>query len=193
MTDPQPAPAAELSRRTLTLPNAISFARLVALLPLTMWLVLTDRWWWALLALAVLGWTDWLDGFLARRLHQQSLLGTRLDPVADRISIIGVSLALAIKGVLPWWALIVIATVDVVLLALSSIWFRGSPDLPVSRVGKWRTAALFLALPLLITAAGLDSPWLRWVGLGLLALGAIGHLTAGVGYAIGMSAKRHPR
>lgn len=193
VNDQPPAPTARLSQRILTLPNAISFARLVVLLPLSMWLLLTDRWWWALAVLAVLGWTDWLDGFLARRLHQESLLGTRLDPVADRVSIIGVSLALAIKGVLPWWALIAIAGVDLVLLALSSIWFRGSPDLPVSRVGKLRTAALFVALPMLIVAAGLDSPWMRWVGLALLALGVLGHVAAGVGYAIGMSGKRSPR
>ncbi|WP_454295008.1 CDP-alcohol phosphatidyltransferase family protein [Salana multivorans] len=179
--------------RVVTLPNVVSFARLAILLPLSMWLLLTDRWWWALGALAVLGWTDWLDGFLARRLHQQSLFGARLDPVADRISVVGVSIALAAQNVVPWWALAVIAVVDLTLLCLAAAWFRGSPDLPVSRIGKWRTAALFLALPLLIVAAGLDSAWLRWVGLGMLAIGVLGHIVAGIGYMRGMARKRRAR
>lgn len=191
MTQPPPpvapAEAERLSRRVLTIPNAISFARLVVLLPLAMALLLTQHWWWALGTLVVLGGSDWLDGLLARRLDQRTLLGTRLDPVADRISIIGVSLALAIGGVLPWWALVAIAAVDLVLLLLAATWFRGSPDLPVSRIGKWRTAALFVALPTLIVAAGTDLGWLRLVGLGLLVVGVLGHVVAGTGYAVGMA------
>lgn len=179
--------------RVVTLPNVISFARLAILLPLSMWLLLTDRWWWALATLAVLGWTDWLDGFLARRLHQTSLFGARLDPVADRISVVGVSVALAVRDVVPWWALAAIAVVDLILLCLAAAWFRGSPDLPVSRIGKWRTAALFFALPLLIVAAGLDSQGLRWVGLTLLAVGVLGHVVAGIGYVRGMARKRRAR
>lgn len=186
MPAPQPADDDGLSGRVVTLPNAISLARLAFLLPLSMWLLLTEHWWWGLVALVVLGWTDWLDGFLARRMHQRSVLGARLDPVADRISVVGVCVVLAIRGVVPWWALIAIAVVDVVLLVLSAVIFRGSPDLPVTQVGKWRTAALFLALPVLIAAAATGVEWVRIAGLVLLTLGVIGHVVAGAGYALAM-------
>lgn len=189
---PPPAKASreeKLYRRIFTLPNFISFARLVVLLPLAAYLLYFEHWWWGLGTLVVLGWTDWLDGFLARRLHQRTLLGARLDPVADRISVVVVCIVLAVRDVVPWWSLIAIAAVDLVLLCLAAALFRGSPDLPVSMIGKWRTAFLFFALPTLIVAAGAHSDWLRTVGLVLLVIGVAGHIVAGAGYAVAMVRK----
>lgn len=173
-----------------TLPNAISFARLALLLPLGVWLVLASSWWWALLVLAVLSVSDWADGFLARRLGQVTVLGQQLDPVADRIAIVAVTFALTLAGVLPWPVVAVIAAVDLTLLVLAALWFRGSPDLPVTRIGKWRTAALLAAIPVLIVAAATEVALVRVLGLTLVWLGALGHVLAGVGYARGMVAKR---
>lgn len=176
--------------RVWTIPNVISFLRLAVLLPIVVWLLLSDRMWWALIALVALSASDWIDGYLARRLGQVSLLGTRLDPVADRVAIVVVGLALAIAGIVPWWVVIVIASVDLVLLLLAATWFRGSPDLPVSRIGKWRTAALLAALPLLIVAEATGVAWLHVVGLVLISVGAAGHVVAGIGYAVGMARAR---
>lgn len=191
MTQAGPTDNSERLRdRVWTIPNVISFLRLAVLLPVVVWLLLTDRMWWALIALVALSASDWIDGYLARRLGQVSLLGTRLDPVADRVAIVVVGLALAMAGVLPWWVIIVIASVDVVLLILAATWFRGSPDLPVSRIGKWRTAALLAALPLLIVAEATGVAWVHTLGLVLITIGAVGHVVAGVGYGLGMARTR---
>ncbi|PWD49552.1 CDP-diacylglycerol--glycerol-3-phosphate 3-phosphatidyltransferase [Serinibacter arcticus] len=187
MTDPRP------ENRVWTLPNVISFGRLVILLPLTVWLLLNQHLWSTLIALVVLGASDWFDGFLARRMKQVSLLGKRLDPVADRISIVVIGGAMVAVGMIPWGLVAVILAFDVLLAVLAALWFRGSPDLPVSRIGKWRTAALLAALPILIVAAALDAEWLRLVGLVLIYLGAVGHILAGIGYARGMARRRTRR
>lgn len=186
---PTPEPDAA-TRRIWTIPNIISFLRLAVLLPVVVWLLLTDRMWWALVALVALSASDWIDGYLARRLGQVSLLGTRLDPVADRVAIVVVGLALAVAGILPWWVVVTIAVVDLTLLLLAAAWFHGSPDLPVSKVGKWRTAALLAGLPVLIVSAATGLEWLHTVGLVLVGIGAVGHVVAGIGYARGMARLR---
>lgn len=187
MTDPRS------ENRVWTLPNVISFGRLLLLLPLVVWLLLAGHMWWALAALVALSASDWFDGFLARRLGQTSLLGKRLDPVADRIAIVVIGLAMVGAEIIPWGPVAVILAVDVALAVLATLWFRGSPDLPVSRIGKWRTGALLLALPVLVVAAGTDIGWLSWVGFGLMYLGALGHVLAGIGYARGMARRRTRR
>lgn len=176
--------------RVWTLPNVISFARLAILLPLFGWLVLNQHTWSAVLVLALLALTDWLDGFLARKLRQVSLLGQRLDPVADRVSILVITSALVIARIVPWGLAAVIVAVDLALLVLALTLFRGSPDLPISRIGKWRTAALLTALPLLLFADAGQWGWLEAIGLGLLYLGTLGHVLAGYGYAAGMLRRR---
>lgn len=176
--------------RVWTLPNVISFGRLVILLPLVVWLLINDHIWWALVAIVGLSASDWVDGFLARRLGQTSLLGQRLDPVADRIAIVVIGFALVAMGILPWVPVAAILAVDVILASLATLWYRGSPDLPVSLIGKWRTAALLLALPVLIVAAAADVDVLRWIGLALMYVGAIGHVLAGIGYATQMARRR---
>ena len=85
-----------------------------------------------------------------------------------------------------------IAVVDPTLLTLAAVWFHGSPDLPVTRIGKWRTAALLAGLPVLIVAHALGSTPVRWVGLALMVIGVVGHVIAGAGYAAGM-ARAHRR
>ena len=184
MSDPRP------ENRVWTLPNVISFGRLVILLPLVVWLLVSNHIWWALAAIVALSASDWVDGFLARKLGQSSVLGQRLDPVADRIAIVVIGFALVAMGILPWVPIAVIFAVDVLLATLAALWFRGSPDLPVSLIGKWRTAALLLALPVLIVAAASDINVLRLIGLALMYVGAIGHVLAGVGYATAMARRR---
>ena len=73
-----------------TIPNALSAARLLGV-PLFLWLVLgPEADGWALVVLAVSGATDYLDGYLARKLDQTTVVGQILDPVADRLYILAV-------------------------------------------------------------------------------------------------------
>jgi cardiolipin synthase len=149
MAEAQP----EVRQRVMTIPNVISFARLAGV-PVFLWLVLGVRTqagdWWALGLLAAAGLSDWLDGKIARAMHQQSRIGELLDPAADRLYIVCTVVALAIRAIIGWWLVVVLAArelmLGVVLLALRR---RGYPPLRVSFVGKAATLSLLYAFPLL--------------------------------------------
>ncbi len=142
-----------LARQNLTIPNVISLARLAGV-PVFVWLVLgvhtTDGDWLALGILAAAGLSDWLDGKTARALNQQSRLGEVLDPAADRLYIVATIIALAVRSIIPWWLVIVLAAREVVLgIVLLVLRRHGFGALKVSFVGKAATLALLYAFPLL--------------------------------------------
>lgn len=148
-----PVSGAERDRRhrdVLTLPNAVSALRLLGV-PVLLWLVLgphADA--LALLVLLVAGVTDWLDGFLARRLGQESRVGELLDPVADRLYILAVVIGLVGRGIIPWWVGALLPLRDVLLwLLVPLLRTRGYTALPVHYLGKAATFNLLYAFPLL--------------------------------------------
>ncbi|GEL93556.1 CDP-alcohol phosphatidyltransferase family protein [Cellulomonas composti] len=148
-----------VSTRILTVPNLISFARL-AMVPVFGVLIATGRDGWAVVVLALSGASDWLDGVLARRLHQVSRLGQLLDPAADRLFILVTLVGLAWRGVVPWWLLVVILARDVVLgLMLIVLRRAGYPPPQVHLAGKAGTFMLLYAFPLLLLGG-----WDSWVG-----------------------------
>ncbi len=141
-----------VSDRVLTVPNLISALRLL-LVPVFAVLILRHDDVAALIVLAVSGATDWLDGVLARRLHQVSKLGQLLDPAADRLYILATLLGLAWRSIVPWWLVLVIVARDLFLAAfLPALARRGYGPMPVSFVGKAGTFALLYAFPLLLLA-----------------------------------------
>jgi cardiolipin synthase (CMP-forming) len=140
--------------RLLTVPNLISFARL-ALVPVFLWLLLVPRQPWsdllALVILAVSAFTDWLDGYLARRWNQISRVGQMLDPVADRLYIVATVIAFLIRDIIPWWFAAAVVLRDVLLALTIPILRRyGLGPLPVHFLGKAATFNLLYALPLLL-------------------------------------------
>lgn len=142
----------EVSSTVFTVPNLISMLRL-ALVPVFAVLIVSGHDVWALVVLAFSGFTDWLDGVLARRLHQVSRLGQMLDPAADRLFILVTLVCLAWRGVVPWWLLVVIVARDVMLTGLLPVLARhGYGPLEVSFAGKAGTFALLYAFPLLLLA-----------------------------------------
>lgn len=137
--------------RILTIPNAISFVRLL-FVPLFLWLVLgpeADE--WAFVVLMVSGLTDYLDGKLARKLDQASKIGAILDPVADRLFILAVVIGLGMRDIIPWWLAVLLPLRDVFLFGLVPfLRTRGYSSLPVHFLGKAATASLLYAFPLLL-------------------------------------------
>jgi cardiolipin synthase len=135
----------------LTVPNLLSFSRLLGV-PLFLWLLLgphADG--WALLILMVSGITDWADGVLARKLNQMSRLGELLDPVADRLYILATLVGLVLRHVIPLWLAVVIIGRDLALAAtLPALRKRGLTGLPVHYLGKAATFNLLYAFPLLL-------------------------------------------
>jgi len=148
-------PDLEVSDRVLTIPNALSFLRLLGV-PLFLWLVLGPKEdGWALLVLAISGFTDWADGQIARRMNQTSRLGQMLDPVADRLYIVSTLLGLAWREIIPWWLVAVLFARElfmgvVVLIAKRHGWV----GLPVHFAGKAATFNLLYAFPLLLLGEG---------------------------------------
>lgn len=139
------------SDRLWTIPNVLSVLRLFGV-PLFLYLLLgphADA--WALVVLAVSGFTDWLDGALARKLNQMSALGALLDPLADRLYILATLVGLVLRDVIPLWLAIVIVGRDVVLAGIIPLLRRaGYGPLSVHYLGKAATFCLLYAFPLLI-------------------------------------------
>lgn len=145
----------ERSSRVWTVPNLLSFARLLGI-PIFLWLVLgPEADGWALAVLMISGVTDYLDGYLARRLDQYTRLGEVLDPVADRLYILAVVIGLALRDVIPWWVAVILPMRDVLLWALVPLLrTRGYSALPVHFLGKAATFNLLYAFPLLLLGDG---------------------------------------
>ena len=143
------------SNRVLTVPNLLSAVRLAGV-PLFLWLVLgPEADGWALVLLMVSGITDFLDGWLARRLNQTSVVGQILDPVADRLYILAVVVGLALRDVIPWWAAALLPLRDLLMWGLVPLLrTRGYSALPVHFLGKAATFNLLYAFPLLLLGDG---------------------------------------
>lgn len=143
------------STRVLTVPNVLSILRLGGV-PLFLWLVLgPEADGWALAVLMLAGVTDWLDGYLARRLDQYTVLGEVLDPVADRLYILAVVIGLFLRDIVPWWVVVVLPLRDLLLWVLVPfLRTRGYSALPVHFLGKAATFNLLYAFPLLLLGDG---------------------------------------
>src|SRR4030088_1311188 len=125
------------------------------------------RYLWALVVFVIAGFSDGLDGLLARTLHQQTLLGQYLDPIADKLLLSTMFLVLSIEGMIPWKYTVVVFSRDVSILLISGVLFMiaGLRDFRPSIFGKANTfaqvAAVFFVLLLEIDHA-------RWVSIARL-------------------------
>jgi cardiolipin synthase len=171
--------------RIATIPNLISAIR-VALIPVFAWAFLTgERDALALVLLVVIGSSDWVDGFVARKTGQVSKLGKLLDPVADRIAIVIVLFALIFRGVIAFPIAAVILLRDlIVTIAFFIPESRGFPRLAVNRTGKWATGLIFTGVGF---AAGsiVDTPLRQEseiVSQVLLVMGGVLYWVAGALY-----------
>lgn len=130
----------------VTVPNLITLSRIVAILPV-MWLIHAGAqpgagWllWVALALMAVSEISDWLDGYLARRMQWVSRSGKVLDPMADSLYRISVFVALVANGWMPLWMLIVMAARDLCMSEVRLLAQRANVTLAARPVGKVRAA-----------------------------------------------------
>lgn len=168
----------------LTVPNFVTLIRFF-LVPVFVVLMFRDEYWNALITLVVLFSTDWIDGFLARALNQVSTVGQWLDPLADRLSLWVVVITIVLSGLAPLWLIFALMIPDLVLAGVMALLYAGNPQMKVTWLGKARTAALMLGVPMLLFA---ESPFLNdpdswyWAAIGVLAVGALGHILASLDY-----------
>jgi cardiolipin synthase len=141
--------------RVATVPNALSLLRLLGV-PVFLWLILGPKAdGLAVLLLMASGVTDYLDGWIARRWNQISRVGQLLDPLADRLYIVATLLGLAVRGIVPWWLVLILVGRDAVLaLTLPVLRRHGRGPLEVHYLGKAATFNLLYAFPLLLLGDG---------------------------------------
>jgi cardiolipin synthase (CMP-forming) len=146
--------------RIWTIPNLISLVRL-ACVPVFLWLLWAkDEPIAAALLLAVLGATDWVDGYIARHFDQGSELGKILDPTADRVMLVAAAVALLVEDlpvavdIVIWIVLLreVLVGTATILLAIA-----GARRIDVVWAGKAGTLAVMIALPLFLWADNIES------------------------------------
>lgn len=171
------------------LPNLITIAR-VLMVPVMAWLLASRQLGAALCVFAAAGASDWLDGFLARRMQVHSRFGALADPVADKLMVGVTALILLLQGLLSWWlvALVLSRDLGIVFCALA-FGRRNAGMLAPSLLGKLHTATAFAVLTLVLgdaAAAGLLQDWLLLAEVALAATTA----ASGIHYAARMRAHR---
>jgi cardiolipin synthase (CMP-forming) len=176
----------EVSSRVLTLPNVLSLSRIL-LVPVFLFLLIEGQDAAALVVLIISSATDFLDGFLARRLHQISRLGQLLDPAADRLYIFAALIGLAVRELVPWWIMVVVLARDIFMLLLGIILANyGFGPLPVHQLGKVATFCLFYALPMIMLGEAFPqfAWWSQPIGWAFALWGTFLYWWAGIIYAI---------
>lgn len=158
--DPTPGAPADIATeegldRIFTIPNVITMVRLLCI-PLFLWLLFgLHEQTAAAILLAVLGATDWVDGFVARRYHQVSTIGKVLDPAADRILVGTAVISVLVYGAVPLWfgiaTIVREVLVSAMVLLLASL---GAKRIDVLWVGKAGTFGLMFAYPTFLLAYG---------------------------------------
>ena len=172
--------------RIATLPNALSFARIL-LIPVFVWLLLrrgTEAAGLILLTLVVS--TDWIDGYIARHTGQVSNVGKLLDPIADRLAIASGLVAVVVREAFPLWAALLVIVRDVLVIAAGGIvLLMARVTIDVRWIGKVATFALMAAIPsiawgnfrLVLHELALPAGWI------LFSIGIAAYYIAAVVYA----------
>jgi len=195
-----PQPGVELDASAdggvLTVPNLITMVRLLCL-PVFVWLVFgAQEQTAAAILLAVLGATDWVDGYVARRFHQVSTIGKVLDPAVDRLLVGTAVIVIIVHGAVPlWFGVVTLAREALVGLMVVALAALGSARIDVLWVGKAGTFGLMFAYPAFLLGHGAASwqdpirvcAWiaggagltLAWIAAGAYVKPARAALTAG--------------
>lgn len=155
-------------RRILTVPNALSLLRL-AMVPVVVLLLFIRADAAAVTLFVLAAMTDFLDGVLARRSHP-TLVGKILDPVADRLMLSSAAVVLAVRGILPFWAVGILVGRDLLALLGGLLFGR---KISVNWVGKAATALLMVGVALLIFSPGALGETIFYAGFGLSLLAAL--------------------
>lgn len=177
--------AVATDRGLWTIPNVLSILRLLSV-PVFVWLFVSGRENAAVILYAVGAWTDFFDGVIARKFDQVSEIGKLLDPLADRILIIALVVALVARESLSLWLAIAIVARDVLLLSVFPILERRKvPRIAVNFTGKSATAALLFGLTLLAWSETTfpGSGFADEIGLAFTVLGAVLYWAAAAMYA----------
>lgn len=130
-----------------TAPNQLTLLRMI-FVPFVVIHLVEGRYLWALVVFVFAGFSDGLDGLLARRLQQQTLLGEYLDPIADKLLLSSMFLVLSILHKIPWKFTVLVFSRDISILAASAVLFAiaGLRNFRPSIFGKANTFSQICAV-----------------------------------------------
>lgn len=170
-----------------TLPNCLTVARIVAAPLVAVVFVLLDRPladWVAFGLFAVASLTDFLDGYLARKLGQQSAVGAMLDPIADKAMVLtALAVILWVHPAAPLLAIPVAAIILREVLVSGLREYLGDVKLPVTRLAKWKTATQLVGAGLVLLSSALSGvPGVAEAGVAVLWLAAVLTVVTGWDY-----------
>jgi cardiolipin synthase (CMP-forming) len=172
----------------LSLPNLLTYARLLAVPLLAMAMFFLDgavKDWLALAIFVLASITDFLDGYVARAWGQQSLLGRMLDPIADKL-LVGVTLMMLVadQTISGWslWAALIILSREILVSGLREFLAELRVMVAVSRLAKWKTGVQMVAIGFLLAGDAGDAICGCATGAGLTLLWIAALLTIYTGF-----------
>ena len=190
-------PDAIRRRGPWSLPNLLTYGRILAIPALVAILFWPrDDWmrWLALAIYTLAAITDYLDGYIARAWSQQSAIGRMLDPIADKLLVCALLLMLVADGTIHgWtlWAAIVILCREILVSGLREFLADLKVSVPVSKVAKWKTTAQLFALGFLIAGPAGDKVLPGKTMIGTVLLWAAAGLTMYTGWDYFNAGIRH--
>jgi cardiolipin synthase (CMP-forming) len=170
--------------RVWTVPNQITFLRL-GFLPFFLILMSYEKYKWALLILMIAGFSDGIDGLIARKFNQRSSLGAYLDPIADKLLLSSSFVVLAFKQQLAWWLTILVLSRDVLILivAVVIILASGYRPFPPSIYGKLTTFSQIVLVFAVVLAAAYPEFHLALLNRGLVYIVTVLCVFSGLHYS----------
>ena len=179
-------------RQILTAPNQLTLLRMI-FLPFIVINVVKHDFKWALALFVLAGISDGLDGLLARTLHQQTLLGQYLDPIADKLLMSTMFLVLSIERQIPWKYTIVVFSRDVSILIISGVLFMiaGLRDFRPSIFGKANTCAQIGAVFFVMLLQVEKVRWVQIVAIVFLRATFLFTIVSAVHYALLVQQRLH--
>jgi CDP-diacylglycerol---glycerol-3-phosphate 3-phosphatidyltransferase len=175
-----PAPEKFEASALMTPANAITAVRLLATVPVLLLIVNVGVSWVTAAVWVAAASTDFLDGWVARRLGATTS-GAFLDPLADKVLVIGALASMAAVGLISWWPVVLIAGREVTISVYRSAVARHGVSIPARPLAKLKTASQDVAIGLiLIPPTGLHHPWvgqsLLWVSVALALISGAQYL-----------------
>jgi len=179
-------------RQILYAPNQLTLLRMI-FLPFIVINVVKGDFKWALVLFVLAGLSDGLDGLLARTLHQQTLLGQYLDPIADKLLMSTMFLVLSIERQIPWKYTIVVFSRDVSILIISGVLFMiaGLRDFRPSIFGKANTCAQIGAVFFVLFLQVEKFRWVQIIAIVFLRATFLFTIVSAVHYALLVQHRLH--
>jgi cardiolipin synthase len=179
--------------RIWTVPNQITFLRL-GFLPLFLMLMSYEKYRWALLVLVIAGFSDGIDGLIARKFNQRSLLGAYLDPIADKLLLSSSFVVLAFKQQLAWWLTILVLSRDILILivAVVIILVFGYRPFPPSIYGKFTTFFQIILVFTVVLSAAYPEIHLGMLNRGLIFIVSALCVFSGLHYSFIIARRLNP-